>query len=381
MATVAFFYQVAALLFTVLVFVLFVRGARGVPYPPEMRTRRGPVSGLSVVLVLDAEADAEHCVAALLAQDYPKLQLVVVLTGALVDKTTRVRLEADPRVRLLELADPPVGWMRKNAAFAEGFAQVQHEYVLFIDGDVLLKPFGVERALRLAKRRGADLLTIFPALTATSRTERLMIPFFLQLALAGVSMHDINDPKSDAAGGFAPFFLFRSVVYKALGGHAAVRADRFSESTLAQSTKDQGYRLLIANGTELAILQGQNSLHDIWRSWGKSFNATIGNDKRQAALVAAVVFAVFALPWLLVVLAVARIATAPETLADSPWVGAVIVGAANIILGIYHRRALRNLLDIDDSLAWMQPLAATIAALMIFASSLHLEGRYGARPR
>ena len=208
-----------------------------------------------------------------------------------------------------------------------------------------------------------------------------MIPFFLQLALAGVSMHDINDPKSDAAGGFAPFFLFRSVVYKALGGHAAVRADRFSESTLAQSTKDQGYRLLIANGTELAILQGQNSLHDIWRSWGKSFNATIGNDKRQAALVAAVVFAVFALPWLLVVLAVARIATAPETLADSPWVGAVIVGAANIILGIYHRRALRNLLDIDDSLAWMQPLAATIAALMIFASSLHLEGRYGARPR
>ena len=382
MATFVFFYETVALAAAILVFVAFVRGASGVPVPPPARGRRKhPVGGLSVVLVLDAESDAEHCVAALIAQEYPKLDLVVVLDGARVPRPTRAQLEGDPRVQLLQLAELPTGWVRKNYAYAEGFARARHDYVLFMDGNVLLKLDGVERALSLAKKRRADVLTIFPALTATSRTERLIIPFFMQLALTAVSMRKINDPRSDAAGGFAPFFLFRAVVYEALGGHAAIRADRFSEATLAQNAKDRGYRLTLANGTELAFLQGQRRLRDIWRSWGKSFNAATGNDTKQAALIATLVFAVFGLPWLLAVLALFRIYASTLSVAESPWVGVVIIGFANVVLGIYHRRVLRNLLDIDDSLAWLQPVAAAITALMIFASSVHLDGSFGIRSR
>jgi len=380
-ATIAFFYEVLTLLFLVLLYVAFVRGTQGIPSPPEARRKRtGPVTGVSVVLLVEPESDAEHCCGALLAQEYPRLEIVVVLSnGARLDRSIAARLENDPRAQIIEVGDPAPGWTRTNSAYVAGFRLTRHEHVLFMDANVILRPSALERTTSLAKQRGTDLLTIFPGLTATTRPERLMIPFFLQLTLAGVSLRKINDPDSEAAGGFAPFFLFRRTAYDALGGHASVRADRFSDSTLAQRVKEQGYRLLVADGTEVAVLQGQTSFSAIWQSWSKSFNEAIDNNAKHAALLASVVLALFALPWLLMAWAVLQIALSTEPVGASPWVGVVIIGAANIALGLLHRRSLRNLLDIDDSLAWMQPVAAMIAAAMIMASSFHLEGTWLAR--
>ena len=376
MATIAFFFEVLMLLAAALLFVFFVRGTQGVPIPPEARgKRRGTVAGLSAVLIVEPGDDAEHAVAALLAQEYAKLEVVVaVCAGARLSEPAAARLEDDPRATILELEATPAGWTRSNDAYVSGFRRTHHANVLFVDANVLLRPDAAERAMALARQRGIDLLTIFPALTATSWTERLMIPFFLQLTLSGVSLRKINDPDSAAAGGFAPFFLFRREVYEALGGHASVRADRFADSVLAQLVKDRGYRLLVANGTELAVLQGQSRLADIWTSWAQSFNEVIDNSFKQAALLASLVLVLFALPWLLVVLAALKIAVSPEPVASSPWLGVVIIGGANILVGILHRRSLCTLLAIDDSLALLQPLAAVITAGMIVGSTLHFEG-------
>ncbi len=381
MATIAFFFEVLTLMASSVIFVFFVRGTQGVPTPPA--PRRNPkrtVAGLSVVLIVEPGTDAEHGIAAALAQEHPRLQIVVVVCGGVrLDKSTTARLEGDPRVTLVETRVPPAGWTRSNDAYVTGFRRTRHEHVLFIDANVLLRPHALERAVGLAKQRGIDLLTIFPSLTATSWIERLMIPFFLQLTLAGVSLRKINDPDSSIAGGFAPFFLFRREVYKSLGGHTAVRSDRFADSALAQLVKDRGHRLLIADGTEIAVLQGQNRLPDIWESWAQSFNEAIDNSLKQAALLACLVLTLFALPWFLVALAVTKLLFSGEAVATSPWLGVVIIGAANILVGILHRRSLRTMLDIDDSLAWMQPLAALITAAMIVGSTLHLEGTVLAR--
>lgn len=375
MATIAFFYEVLALFLAASMFVMFVRGVQGAPSPPDKRKKRqGTATGLSVVALIEPGVDAQHCIGALLSQEHANLELVFVVSpGVRLDKTMAHNIESDPRARIVKAGAPPPGWVRRNAAFATGFRATRHEFVLFMDAHVLLRPDALERALALAKQRGTDLLTIFPALTATSRAERLLVPFFLQLTLAGVSMTKINDPESEVAGGFAPFFLFRRAAYEPLGGHAAVRADRFSDSTLAQLVKDRGYRLLVANGTHLAVLQGQDRFGDIWKSWSQSFGDAIDNEPSRAGLLAAMVVAVFAIPWLLVAGAVVALATSTVPAATSPWLGVVIIGSANIILGLLHRRVLRNTLDLDDSLAWLQPLAACIAAGMILGASLRID--------
>ena len=340
MATIAFFYQVLVLLAATLFFVAFVRGAQGVPTPPESRgsrLRRGP--GLSVVLIVEPGDDAEHAIAALLGQGQPNLEVVVVVcAGARLGKSSAARIEADPRAEVVEAKQPPPGWTRSNDAYITGFRKTRQPHVLFMDANVLLRPDGTARALALARTRGIDLLTIFPSLTATSWVERLMIPFFLQLTLAAVSLRKINDPDSPAAGGFAPFFLFRREVYEALGGHATVRADRFSDSTLAQAVKDRGYRLLLADGTDLAVLQGQNRLDDIWASWAQSFNEMIDNNVKQASLLAAAVLLLFAVPWLLVVFAIVRMAVSSASVASSPWLGVVIIGMTLAWVGLHPRQ-------------------------------------------
>ncbi|MGD8331604.1 MAG: glycosyltransferase, partial [Acidobacteriota bacterium] len=236
-----------------------------------------------------------------------------------------------------------------------------------------LRDDGLERALSLARKRGTDLLTIFPSMTATSRFDRLLVPFFLQITLIGVSMRKINDPENEAAGGFAPFFLFRRTVYEALGGHAAVRGDRFADSTLAQRVKDRGYRILLANGTKVAVLQGQSRLRDIWTSWSQSFSETIEGDYRQASLLAMLVLALFAAPWAIVAWAVITLLASSTPASSSPWLGVVIIGSACILLGLLHRRALSTLLDLDDSLSWLQPIAAVLTAAMILTSAVPLE--------
>lgn len=42
----------------------------------------------------------------------------------------------------------------------------------------------------------------------------------------------------------------------------------------------------MADGTELAVLQGQGRFRDIWTSWSESFNAAIDNNSKHAVLLA-----------------------------------------------------------------------------------------------
>ncbi len=91
MATIAFFYEALTLLVVGLLFVSFVRGIQGVPVPSAARRKHsGPLTGLSVVLLIEPNVDPEHAVASLQAQKYPKLDLVIVLSdGAGLEERTR----------------------------------------------------------------------------------------------------------------------------------------------------------------------------------------------------------------------------------------------------------------------------------------------------
>lgn len=375
MAGLAFGYEISALVASIFVLVWFMREASGLPYPPEPRAnRRGSVTPVSVVLVLERDSEASHCVAALQAEEYPRLQIIVVLSGAALDQASRDRLQDDRRVTILDVPSAPPGWLRRNYALDAGFRHAEHDWILFLDGNVLLRTDAIERALALGRQRRADLLTIFPELTATSWAERLLVPFFMQLTLSGVSFRKINDPDEEHAGAFAPFFLVRRAAYQALGGYAALRSERSADSTLVQRVKAAGYRLLVAQGVELAVLVGQPGFVGIWRSWSRSFHEAIDGETRKAVVLALLVLAVFAGPWVVLVRSIVAIALSSDPLASSPWLGVALVGAANVMVAGMHRRALRNLLKIDDSLVWFQPVAATITALMIVMSSLHFEG-------
>jgi len=129
----------------------------------------------------------------------------------------------------------------------------------------------------------------------------------------------------------------------------------------------------MGNGVELAVMIGQATFPAIWTSWSRSFSEATANEPKQAAILASLVFAIFAAPVLIFAGAVAMAVTSAQAVAESPWIGAALMGAAYVVVAYTHRRTLRNVLKIDASLAWLQPLAAIVTSTMILTSSLSWE--------
>ncbi|MBK7974558.1 MAG: glycosyltransferase [Deltaproteobacteria bacterium] len=209
----AFVLEAVALTALLAAFFWIVRNLRALPQPPlAERVDRGTLPSLCVVLpVRDEERDVEECVASILAQDYPGLEVVVVDDGS-TDQTPAIlaRLAAsDPRLRVKRNDTLPPGWMGKNHALDVGAAESASEWVLFMDVDVRLEPDSLVRALALAVEREADLFTIVPEIVTVSFWERVVMPFIINVILMVFPAKELNDPSHPAASGNGPFMLFR----------------------------------------------------------------------------------------------------------------------------------------------------------------------------
>lgn len=379
MGQVAFYVEVLAIVAIAAVLVRQVRNLSALPEPLEVRRARGrELPALSVVIpVVERGDDLDTCLAAVLAQGYPGLEVIVVdardgRSGRLPFSPERAD---DPRLRVLA-AEPAPGWTRRNRALHAGGAASRNEWVLFLDPAVYLKADALVRAAGTARWYGVEALMLIPELTATLPGERLLVPFVAQLALTSLPARSINDPAEPTVPAHASFLLFRRSAYASVRRDPSIRGEQFYEVALARCIKAARHKVLLTRGSELAIQRTPGRLGGIWRSWARSFNAAIAGDRRRAVATALLLLLVFALPWLLVLFAPVALILGTSG-ASSPWTGVLLMGSAHVLLALTIRRWMRDAFGIDDSLAWLQPAAAAITALMLVASTVHLEGVVG----
>ena len=77
----------------------------------------------------------------------------------------------------------------------------------------------------------------------------------------------VNDPcRSDAIANGQFIFIKRSV-YNAVGGHAALKDSIVEDKDLAVLVKHAGYRLIIADGRQVAQTRMYTSLPEMWEGW------------------------------------------------------------------------------------------------------------------
>jgi chlorobactene glucosyltransferase len=374
----AFVLEAVALTALLAAFFWIVRNLRALPQPPlAERVDRGTLPSLCVVLpVRDEERDVEECVASILAQDYPGLEVVVVDDGS-TDQTPAIlaRLAAsDPRLRVKRNDTLPPGWMGKNHALDVGAAESASEWVLFMDVDVRLEPDSLVRALALAVEREADLFTIVPEIVTVSFWERVVMPFIINVILMVFPARELNDPSHPAASGNGPFMLFRRAAYQAIGGHAAIKGEVIEDLVLAQAIKKGGKNLVYAQGVELARLRMYRSLEELWRGWSKNFHVSVRGNVLLAVLGAVALLAIFAAPWILPIVGVLGW---QWPIAESHWFGVSALGGAYVLAALTIRRLLRDVFKLDDSLAWLTPVAACITAAILVNSTLRAASGKG----
>lgn len=286
---------------------------RGRPLPAEAA---GSAGGLSVVIPARDEVDnIERCVRAVDAAGGPIDEIIVYNDGS-TDGTDAVldRLQSEvPRLRVVRGGCLPDGWVGKPYALHRLSAEARGELLLNIDADVTLRPDGVLRMLSLLGTPeevpgglGAAVVTAVPRQRSGSFVERIMIPLLHLSYVAWLPMpliHRTRDPRVLAANG--QLLLIRRSALEAVGGWSRVRTELVDDMALCRAVKQNGERVVFADGDQMADCRMYPDGGSLWRGFAKNFYEGIGGRPLAMILVMGLHLLLFVAPF--VVLPVALV--------------------------------------------------------------------------
>lgn len=275
----------AALWWAVLVRVLVAR--RGLPTLSASGPLPGRLPTLSVILAASNEAHTlPEALDALLAQDYPGLQVVAVDdrstdgTGALLQE----RATRDSRLLALQVRELPEGWLGKTHALHVGGSAATGELLLFTDADVVFAPGGLSRAVSWFQERGADHLALAPTVEARGFWEQVLVSLFG----VGFTLRFPPDraarPGDPVAIGVGAFNLVRAQVWRDLGGHRPLAMQVIDDMVLAALVKRSGRRSLFAEATGLLRVRWVVGLLGVVRGLEKNAYAGLAYSPVETAV-------------------------------------------------------------------------------------------------
>jgi cellulose synthase/poly-beta-1,6-N-acetylglucosamine synthase-like glycosyltransferase len=237
----------------------------------------GPLPPLTVVVTARDEAGGiEATVRALLAQEYPGLQVVVVDdrstdgTGELLDRIV-AEGAAPERLEVVHNLLRPDGWLGKCWACRRGAALAKGEWILFKDGDVtLVGKDTLARIIRFARRSGLDHVAVIPDMGPMPVMQAAVVAAFGQMFLLLTRAHEMDRDLRRGGGGVGAFNLVRRAPYEAIGGHERLRMDPGDDVKLGQLLKGAGARQRIFVGTGLVRCPWQRGALGVVRGLEKN---------------------------------------------------------------------------------------------------------------
>ncbi|HEY1866025.1 MAG TPA: glycosyltransferase family 2 protein [Candidatus Acidoferrales bacterium] len=257
-----------------------VRGMLRVPWlanAPEASDAAAP--SVSVIFAArDEAANLPEALATLLAQDYPRYEVVAVNDRS-QDGTQDILREfarTSNRLKVIDLAELPQGWLGKPHALMRGAQQATGEWLVFTDADVHFAPHVLRRALGLASERKWDHLSLFSGFDLSGFWEITTITFFCLGFVFGNEPWLASDRRSGRYVGIGAFQLLRRSVYDAIGGHAALAMEVVEDMKLGKLVKRGGFSSGLGIALESVRLRWYSGAGNIVRGLTKNMFAATG---------------------------------------------------------------------------------------------------------
>ena len=208
----------------------------------------------------------------------------------------------------------PAGWVGKPWTLHQAAAVARGEWLFFVDADAVCAPQALGALVGYAHAQGLDALTLLPLQEVDTPWERAVQPAVFTLLLCGLDPAGLAPPRDDrhtVANGQA--LLIRRGAYEAVGGHAAVHGAMVEDFALARRLREGGRRLGWVDGRGLVRVRMYRSLAELWEGWTKNLllPGLLSRVERQALVLLTVL--VGPLPYLLVLLAAARLVVGPQS--------------------------------------------------------------------
>jgi chlorobactene glucosyltransferase len=323
-----------------------------------------------VVPARNEERSIERCVRSLLAQTLDDFEVIVVDDRS-DDRTPQLLTalaRAHPRLRVVQGAPLPHGWVGKPWALAQGARIARGAWLLFTDADTVHAPHASASALAFARARRADAISLNTYQELGTWAERAILPTILGFIVFVVGpIERINDHAApDDALANGQYVLVSRAAFDALGGYEPLRGEIVEDVAFARLLKRDGrFRLYLADGEALVRVRMYRSLRELWHGFTKNMYAGAGGDASKIAGGATLLALLSAVPAALALDAALR-GRALRALK------ALLVLGCGVAV---TQRALRRTL-LPVSLAWYAPVGyAFCAAIALNSAARVLSGR------
>ncbi len=307
--------------------LLTVRTVSGLLCQPRLRhsTESNELtSGPFVSILVPARNEAENigrCVASLLRQTYPFLE-IIVLDDQSTDATAeivRALQTNEPRV-ILRQGDPlPEGWVGKNWACHQLAAAASGEWLLFTDADTWHEPSHVSRLLHTAIHRKADLISSWPEQVMETWSEKAVVsllpfvgtvgyPHALLRLVEAMPMHlRARIPSAvsrflGAANG--QVLMLSKAAYQRIGGHESVRNHLVEDIALGRAVAErfgEGMWWINVDGNPFVHCRMYRNFRGVWEGFSKNIRAAFENHAVAFVAAGTIQFLVLLLPFCLLV--------------------------------------------------------------------------------
>lgn len=251
---------------------------------PRLERAGEPATLPAVSLLVPARDEAENLrrtLPSLLAQDYPRLE-ILLLDDRSRDGTAEVArslaADAGASLRILSGTEPPAGWAGKNWACHQLAAAATGDVLVFCDADVEAAPAAIRRTVAALQAHGAGALTALPRQRLEGWMQAAVVPVVAQLpVLAMLPLRLIpitRSPSLSMANG--QWLAFTRAAYGACGGHAAVRGEVLEDVALGRRIKASGERLLVCVAPSLLAVRMYGSAREMREGFRKNLYPLLG---------------------------------------------------------------------------------------------------------
>ena len=332
-----------------------------------------PTSAPKVSVCIPArneETNIRRCVEAVLCQDYPNFE-VIVLDDRSTDSTPTLLKEIASRdSRLLPIcgSDLPEGWAGKPHALYQASAVAKGEWLCFVDADTFLAPNALAAIHAKAIETNADLFTVMTKQILGTFWERTVMPLVMTALSVGFSPRKVNDPNRRDAVANGQFIFIKRSIYDLIGGHEKIKDQIVEDKALSENVKWNGYRLVVADGMQLVSTRMYTSLETVWEGWTK--NIYLGLRDHPSMLLLGAFGATLAL------LAALFLPVWPLLgfwgyLSGGGWMALLVMLEALLVWGylVYIRSVVASEMGIPRWYAFTTPLGAGVFAAMMLTSA------------
>ncbi|MGK2859300.1 MAG: glycosyltransferase [Thermoanaerobaculia bacterium] len=345
---------------------------------PRLR-RRSPQPGFAplVSVVIPARNEAEHIgttVESMLAQSWTRLEVIVVddLSTDATAGVVRALAERDSRVRLVEGAPHPEGWIGKPWALQQGGEAAAGELLLFVDADVRYAPEAIEAAVAEAEERPeCAMFFLFPHFEMRGFWEKVVMPALPSGLFMGVPVLLSNRTTWPILGvGGGPGNLVRREAYEAIGRHTRLRDAVIDDIGLARLIRASGRRTRVLQADDLITLRMYRGAGEIIEGFTKNSYMVFAGTLPRAAIVSLAVPLTHLAPWVWTWLVVTSLAAGllPP--------GSAVLGATALALILLTRLALFGALGFSRAAALLtQPLEVLVWQWIFLRSTWRLGVR------